>query len=561
MKNIFKNWKDILIVLLVLSTIGSAGLTIFYYGRIHGYDKANEPSGYVRVESQEVAEGELYEQDILERFGLPRFERMDSAEAQELVESLQVMQKIRKLGVDVPSILYPENNMAALENVLDVQKANTMNAPREEVEFDGTKGSELQKCIDNNQGKKIIITSNEIEVNQELDIPENTYLYGNNVKLTGQSKFLFMVEGVKNVVIDGFVINGGYDFGVYVISSSNVYVRNCIINSCNDKAITLVNDCQYIGIENNMMNENGQGGIYVVGNANQFRFTGNTVSNSKGSGNYMAGIVICCIHTVEPKDIWDPYPGNHWWPTKAAVVEDMVCPHNYIVEENTVKHNNSSGIYSDGSYLGFIVNNLIIENDKEGMCLDNGTFGCYVAENVVKENGRRIRQTDEALELDFVLHAGRMADGSANSKVPGISLDNAAYNMIIGNTVADNYGGGIKSVRTAVRNLIFENTLIDNNLGQGDVFHFFGVELGSASPDKATTKLDATPSYENIVARNTITGNHYACVFISTDGYCNDVFDNVLMDAGWFSVECISVKFNSIINNLSNRDMRNEYQP
>ena len=49
-----------------------------------------------------------------------------------------------------------------------------------------------------------------------------------------------------------------------------------------------------------------------------------------------------------------------------------------------------------------LLENIIYQNDKEGMCLDYGTFGAYVSNNIVKENGGRLRQSDEDLEADFV---------------------------------------------------------------------------------------------------------------------------------------------------------------
>ena len=66
-------------------------------------------------------------------------------------------------------------------------------------------------------------------------------------------------------------------------------------------------------------------------------------------------------------------------------------PHDIVLYQNNVKHNNSSGIYSDGAYQIYIVENIIYQNDKEGMCLDYGTFGAYVSNNIVKENGGRLR--------------------------------------------------------------------------------------------------------------------------------------------------------------------------
>ena len=93
------------------------------------------------------------------------------------------------------------------------------------------------------------------------------------------------------------------------------------------------------------------------------------------------------------------------------------------------------------------------------------------------------------------------------AKLPGISLDNTAYNTIYGNIVRDNYGSGIKAVRSAFSNTILCNQIIDNNRGASDTFHFFGIELSTdLNADEAVQGLDFTPCYENIIARNTISG-------------------------------------------------------
>lgn len=72
--------------------------------------------------------------------------------------------------------------------------------------------------------------------------------------------------------------------------------------------------------------------------------------------------------------------------------------------------------------------------------------------------------------------------------------------------------------------------------------------------------MDFASDYENIICRNSITGNHYSGVFIGEECYVNDIFDNIIMEPQMFAIEAISEKFNSIVNNVSNAGIRNECQ-
>jgi hypothetical protein len=86
------------------------------------------------------------------------------------------------------------------------------------------------------------------------------------------------------------------------------------------------------------------------------------------------------------------------------------------------------------------------------------------------------------------------------------------------------------------------------------MFHFFGIDIGYASkPDEPVKGLDFMPAYENIICRNIISGRNYSGIHLSDESYCNDVFDNVILDSDKFAIENHSTLFNSIMNNNSNR--------
>jgi hypothetical protein len=158
---------------------------------------------------------------------------------------------------------------------------------------------------------------------------------------------------------------------------------------------------------------------------------------------------------------------------------------------------------------------------------------------------------------EFIASSGRLADGSAAAKVPGISIDNALYNQIFSNTVSHNFGGGIKMVRTAYFNLVGLNTLVSNNDGASANFHFFGIELGAAALDSASDELDATPSRGNVMFSNAIRGNHYSGIFFADGSDQNNIFDNVIMDAQPWALEAFRPMPNNSLNNLTNLPSRN----
>ncbi len=499
--------------------------------------------------------------DILSRHSLPALERMEKNDQDQYVNGLEVIGKAALIGIDKEKLLYPEIMISDLEKRISVI-ANGYDGSRESVAFQGTTSEELQQVIDDHSDAIIDIQVDEIQLHNTVILKDNTVINGNGVTFRADGlQFGFVGENASNIYINDICIEGNIEYGIYLVDCSGISVSSCEINGMQQKAMCIIGTTKGLAVTNNQMCNNQSGGLFIAGNVSDGIVDSNNILDNGGTSNWMAGIVLTSVVPNDKYNIWEMFDETHHFPHRGNYHAQIDCPHELIISNNRVMYNTASGIYSDGAYMCYVLNNTVYQNDKEGICLDYATIGFYLKENVVKENGRRARQTDEDLRMDFVLEAGKMEDGSAKAKLPGVSLDDTAYNVIENNIVANNYGGGIKMVRTTVRTLILENIVRDNNMGQNDMFHFFGIELGAAAGDVngANTAATFMPDYENIICRNSITGNHYSGIFVGEECYVNDIFDNVIMESQMFAVEAISKKYNSIVNNLSSAGIRNEY--
>jgi parallel beta-helix repeat protein len=489
---------------------------------------------------------------IIEKYKLPSLERMSTEDQDKFVNNEQVIKRIDDFKIATNDFYTPENNWKSIYNTSKQSVYDKVNSLKI-VEFSGTTGSELNRFIEENTNSQILITSSEIMVDEPINIKSNIFLKGNgNTKLICNAPIdkAIILDKVENSGISGLKIDGNFNYGVYIIQSNNVLIKENNISNVNNKAIVVMGKNSYVNIISNYIHENKHGAIFINGNSSYGVIEGNTLLNNDGKENLTAGIVLA---SLEIKDMYTAYNKHQ----DIYLYDLKDAPNNNVIKDNLIENGHSSGIYSDGGYMNYIVENEIRNNDKEGICLDYGTFGTYVYQNKIISNGGRSRQSDEDLERDFIGGFGRLEDGSSPAKLPGISIDNAAYNIIKDNIINLNYGSGIKMVRSGYRNIIMMNNISDNNAGESDKFHFFGIELGHASePDKPVKGLDFTADYENIICRNTISGVHYSGIFIAEECYINDIFDNTIMDSEMFSIESLTDKFNSSVNNLANKESR-----
>lgn len=493
-------------------------------------------------------------QSIITYNNLPSLERMSDEDTLKYMNDLQVFKKIQNLGVDPKSFETPELNWKNIYNEVydEIDKKVSYS---NQVTFEGTTASQLNSLIADSEDSYITITSSELLIDESIKLKSGIGLNGAGTTFLGQGlDKAVLIENCINVTVENInLIDGGYDFGIYVINSSDFTINGCIFNHANMAGLVVIGENKNFIITNNTMQSNARAGVFFGGNVNQGVFESNIIDSNKGTSNFGAGMVLAAMKL---QDYQTPYIkfGDYY-------LYDMGdAPHNLVIYNNIIQWNNSSGLYSFGGYMNYVVNNMLYRNDKEGMCLDFGSFGVYVSNNTVKENGGRYRQSDLNLEEDFISSYGRLPDGSSPAKLPGISFDNTAYNILVKNTIDENYGDGVKVVRSAYRNIIMNNVIGDNNIGQSDVFHFFGIDIGFASkPDQPVKGLDFTASYENIICRNVIMGNNYAGIQLADGSYCNDVYDNVITQSTNSSIECHSVLFNSIINNNVDKDIINAY--
>lgn len=520
------------------------------------YDKAVQLLDYdVDSAAMKISPSDCY--SIMTANKLPALSRMAAEDSKKYMGNLQVLQKIEKLGIDTASFETPELNWKNVYNRVSdtMQKENTFS---DKISFTGSTASQLNTLIAQSTDAYITIESSTVRMDEPISMKSGIALDAAGVTFTGSTDDrvaqAVIAEDCTNFALYNLNLTAGcYEYGIYIIRSNTFTIENCTISNALYKGLVMMGENKNFTIRNNTVSYNGNGAVFLNGNISNGIITGNDVIDNYGTRNLTAGIVMTSMEIDDYYTAYNEFKDEHLYNL-------LDTPHDIVLYQNNVKHNNSSGIYSDGAYQIYIVENIIYQNDKEGMCLDYGTFGAYVSNNIVKENGGRLRQSDEDLEADFVTTFGRLSDGSSPAKLPGISIDNSAYNTIVNNNVTQNYGSGVKMVRSAYRNIIMENSVSDNNKGKSDDFHFFGIEIGHEStPDEPVKGLDFTASYENIVCRNIVTGSNYAGVFLAVESYCNDVFDNTILGSEWYAIECHSNMFNSMPNNIMDQEILNLY--
>ena len=493
---------------------------------------------------------------LIKENNLPALSRMSEEDTKKYMSELQVLKKIEKLGIDPAQFETPELNWKNTYNTVD-NTINNRTKYQNDVRFNGSTASELNALIATSDSAYITIESDKIILDETINLKSDIGINASKTEFVPGSMVIdkaVMAEDCDNISLDYFKLeNGGYNYALYIIRTNNFSIKGCTFSKSTYKGLVVMGTCTNFVMLDNNITYNGNGGVFLNGNISNGIIKNNDIEENYGTRNLTAGMVMTSMTIDDYYTAYNEFKDEHLY-------DLLDTPHDIVLYQNRVQHNNSSGIYSDGAYNIYIIENIIYKNEKEGMCLDYGTFGAYVHNNVVRQNGGRFRQTDEDLEADFVTSFGRLEDGSSPAKLPGISIDNSAYNIILNNNVNQNYGSGIKSVRSAYRNVIMENTVSDNNYGENEKFHFFGIEIGHAStPDEPVIGLDFTASYENIVCRNVVTGPDYAGVFLEIESYCNDVFDNVIMGSEKFAIECHSTLFNSIVNNTLNQEVLNLY--
>ncbi|WP_062149989.1 right-handed parallel beta-helix repeat-containing protein [Beggiatoa leptomitoformis] len=490
-------------------------------------------------------------ESFLKTYHLPPLSRVPSTDSlQKQLNNSKVLQRAE--AVSIPLTMIETHTIYEQR----LRQSLTENVPQWAVDvpvivFSDAESSRLNAVLAQLQGShKIILTAQTIVMDEPLRLPSDTWLVGNQTVFLAMNNDItdtVIINAAKNVQLSNINIKT-QGTGVRIVNSQLIILNNLSFTA--PARGVVIQDSAMIELAQLIVTHPQQGGIVLQGDTHHVWLHNSQISDGQNPDNNGAGVLLTDMQVL-PTTINFPTNG-----LAQAIFPLMPAPHALLIEENRITGHFAQGIYSDGGYGNLILRNYIADNDKEGLCLDFGSVNNVIQENTFIHNGFRSHQTDESLKQDLVFKFGKLADGSSVAKLPAISLDNAAQNLLIWNTVRDGAGDGIKLVRSGLRNLILFNTLMNNNQGENSRFHFFGILLGNAGLEPELThntpdeqSLDFLPAIENIVAANVIYNNHYSGILLDKDSAFNDIYDNMVRHYQNMPLESASSRFNSIVGN------------
>ncbi|MBE9561675.1 MAG: right-handed parallel beta-helix repeat-containing protein [Proteobacteria bacterium] len=486
-------------------------------------------------------------ESLLKQYKLPPLERVTiSAPINQLLDTARVLKRSRAVSIPFSAIDDPEIYQGQLRT--EIQDSLPSFKIDTEAVFTGDKVSELNSLLQDLTGiKKVTLQGQQIVGDETLSIPKNTVLLGNNATLTASNLKLGISIAANNIKIQDLKIETT-GLGIQVAKATGVVLQNLQFTDVG-RGIAVLADSHFIEIDRVNVDSPKQGGILIQGNTSHIWLHNSQIRNGKRSDNGGAGVL---ISDAQPKQLLEENT------QVSSLIEDIwpltqTIPYALLIENNILADNRSQGLYVDGGYGLVIQNNQINNNDKEGLCLSFGAVNNIVMSNNFYNNGFLARQTDDDLKRDLILEFGRLDNGSAAFKLPAVSLDNSAQNLLLWNVIRKNAGDGIKMVRTGIRNIIMLNSIIDNNQGHNKYFHYFGIALDSkgieAKIDLTKHPLDFIPAVENIIVGNMIYGRHWAGIFLDRGATFNYIYDNIVRHQRLSSLDSKSSGLNKIVEN------------
>ena len=490
--------------------------------------------------------------DIFKAMHLPPFQDGGSGPLASAISALQVVSRAKTLGISGSSAT---NAWRDADEMLAAESPPVAR-PGSAVVFAGATASALNRLISNAGVNRIRLTSATLTIDQPVEITrQNLTIDLSKAEIVSASPQAYMIriENASGVNLTGGDFTSG-DCAVLISNSTGVAVTDAHMSGLTGTGV-VVTGSSSVKITSNRFDRLAMASIVIHRGTTKSLIERNQIASGAGFSNMMAGIVVSDREvdlSGNPRSIFGP---DGYWVIEQPITQRLNPPHDNLIAWNLISRDLSSGIYSDGGVRNVFFANYLEGNSKEGLCLDNGSTANVVLSNIFYGNGNRWGDPDSILAYDLILPGGRLPNGTAAEKVPGISLDNAIYNVVFDNDVTHNFGGGIKIVRTGYFNAIGQNTILDDNDGAGNAFHFFGIELGAASG--SSPDLDFTPSRGNIVFSNAIRGSHYSGIFLDPGSDFNSIRFNVVLDATAWALESAQQMNNSSVNNLTNLPSRN----
>ena len=519
-------------------------------------------SGHGLAVAQPVGEPPVFDvaaRDMMQAYALPPLKDDPRGPLGRGTSRLQVLARAHRLGLDVGSAETAWRGSAGrLAAARTAVEAARRGGSGEQVVFAGERVSDLNRLLHSRAGSQVRVTTPHLIADEPLLIDRDGVRVDlGQVDLSGGGRqaYLIRIEHARNVVLLGGTLSGNGS-GVLVSQSDGAILVDQRLTGLTRDGVVVTGSRGTV-IWGDRVTGTGGAPLLLHGATTGSVVAENRIENNVGASNWNAGVVVTDRNADLAADPLNLFLPDHYGVIVQPITDRLTIPRDNLIALNVISDNRASGIYFDGAAQDVVVSNLIEGNAKEGMCLDNGSTANVVALNTIAQNGKRWGSSDEDLKRDFIAGFGRTPDGSATAKVPGLSLDNAAYNIVYANEVERNFGGGIKMVRTSYFNIVGLNTLVDDNEGRSDRFHFFGIELGAASADVPVPDLDFTPSRGNIVFSNLVRGSHYAGVFFAPGSDLNDLFDNAIFNATNWAIESAGRQNNSTLNNLTNLPSRN----
>jgi O-antigen biosynthesis protein len=355
---------------------------------------------------------------------------------------------------------------------------------------------------------RLTIDSSVLEKQSSIHVTSCSHFHingsGNEILLRQNNKFFIKVTDCRDFTIEGLRFSSGRN-PLFITGSASFSIKNCQCLDTEGCGVIIHNGRDF-SISRCSFDNTLSAGILVIGDSRNGEIRDCTVSRSRGIFNHDAAIHFC--HTSPavtpehvPERVHEPLP----------ITAKTQRPHHLLIRNCTLTHCRAQGIYLEGALNCLIEDNILLNNNKEGICFDWGSSYNIFRRNIVTLNGERRDTSPLEKKIDFITAYPMLPDGSSSMKLPGLSLDNGCMNLIRENNITGNYGGGIKLIRTALFNTISHNRMRYNTIGANEyVPSFHGITilgLGAKNREFASHSqplLDFQPSILNTITDNTI---------------------------------------------------------